>query len=365
MRGEFTGVWSETWREIWLPLIDHDGVPEDIFCELYRVLAPALQDPVEDDGSALLIDDAVLLREAFDAAVLRAGVEMTLGAVDDAFNASGATDLNDTGHRRAAAQAALSDLLGKPAHQLSDEALSELARDPRKRAEAKERGVDRTINDRTKSREAFEHVAPGSIAGERALVAFFEGAHDALGELGGDELTNRYFMLLDAFISKFSLRYDLRRPCILCPTLPGLFASLIREVTSLGAADANVAKRLRDFREAVQDLRMGQTEGRITNCVAKQIMLLEAIAATTGAAGTDLAALCRAIPDWPHPAVKASLLNLYGFASDFPGLRHGTPSTGLIRDIRMRDMIAVLVLLAGFTPYLSSGLNPDVVYRGA
>ena len=42
MRGEFIGVWSETWREIWLPLIDHEGVPEDIFCELYRALAPAL-----------------------------------------------------------------------------------------------------------------------------------------------------------------------------------------------------------------------------------------------------------------------------------------------------------------------------------
>lgn len=23
MRGEFIGVWSETWREIWLPLVDH------------------------------------------------------------------------------------------------------------------------------------------------------------------------------------------------------------------------------------------------------------------------------------------------------------------------------------------------------
>lgn len=34
MRGEFIGVWSESWREIWLPLIDHEGVPEDILCAL-------------------------------------------------------------------------------------------------------------------------------------------------------------------------------------------------------------------------------------------------------------------------------------------------------------------------------------------
>ena len=49
MRGEVIGVWSETWQEIWLPLIDEplgeseEGVPEDIFCELYRELAKALK----------------------------------------------------------------------------------------------------------------------------------------------------------------------------------------------------------------------------------------------------------------------------------------------------------------------------------
>ena len=49
MRGEFIGVWSETWREIRLPLIDEplgeseEGVPEDIFYELYRELAKALE----------------------------------------------------------------------------------------------------------------------------------------------------------------------------------------------------------------------------------------------------------------------------------------------------------------------------------
>ena len=52
MRGEFLGVWSETWREIWLQLIDHQDVPEDIFCELYRELVKALKSPpsVEDLG---------------------------------------------------------------------------------------------------------------------------------------------------------------------------------------------------------------------------------------------------------------------------------------------------------------------------
>ena len=66
MRGEFIGVWSETWREIWLPLIDHDGVPEDIFCELYRELAQALKDTPSVEALADIIDNRVQSREAFE-----------------------------------------------------------------------------------------------------------------------------------------------------------------------------------------------------------------------------------------------------------------------------------------------------------
>lgn len=145
MRGEFIGVWSETWREIWVPLIDHDGVPEDIFCELYRELARALKD--------------------------------------------------------------------KP----SVEALADI--------------IDNTVQ----SREAFEKTVANDFAGERALVTFLEAAHSALDELAGDELSNRYFNLLTGFIDKFSLRYDLRRPCTLCPTLPGVFASLVRDLRVLAS----------------------------------------------------------------------------------------------------------------------------------
>ena len=72
MRGEFVGVWPETWREIWLPLIDQPlgddgvGVPDDIFCELYRALAPALKKPPSVEALADIIDNPVQSREAFE-----------------------------------------------------------------------------------------------------------------------------------------------------------------------------------------------------------------------------------------------------------------------------------------------------------
>lgn len=38
MRGEISGGWSETWLEIWQPLTETEGVPADVFRELYREL---------------------------------------------------------------------------------------------------------------------------------------------------------------------------------------------------------------------------------------------------------------------------------------------------------------------------------------
>lgn len=285
MRGEFIGVWAETWREIWLPLIDEpldergEGIPEDIFCELYRELARALKTPPSIEALAEIIDN--------------------------------------------------------PAQ----------------------------------SREAFEHTRAEDIAGERALVGFLEAVHGALEEFenaGDDALTNRYFNLLAAFIDKFSLRYDLRRPCILCPTLPGVFASLVRDLRVLASADPHLDALMKEFENAVRDLRQDCSDGRIKTCIQKQVNLLEAIGRMyPGVTGTTLGVICDQVGTWPHEKLKAAMKDLYGFASDYPGIRHGGTPASALRAVDMRDMVAMSILLAGFTPYLSSGLNPDQVYRGA
>lgn len=276
MRGEFIGVWSETWREIWLPLIDHEGVPKDIFCELYRALAPALKN--------------------------KPSVE------------------------------ALADIIDNPAQ----------------------------------SREAFEKTVSDDLAGERALVAFLEAAHSALDELTGDELSNRYFNLLAGFVDKFSLRYDLRRPCTLCPTLPGVFASLVRDLRVLTGQDAHLDALMKEFENAVRDLRHDCSDGRIKTCIQKQVNLLEAIGRTApGVTGTTLGAICNQVGTWPHDKLKEAMKDLYGFASDYPGIRHGGTPANALRAVDMRDMVAMSILLAGFTPYLAAQLNADSVYRGA
>lgn len=369
MRGEFLGVWSETWREIWQPLIDQEDVPEDIFCELYRELAIALRKPTDSSAGALLLEDAVGLREVFEAAAQRGRQDLGLEVVKKAFAQSGVGEAEVAEQRMALLEAALSGLLGQPGAPLLDAQLQDHARDVTRVEAAWARAVEKTINNAQASREGLANTLAEDFAGERALVGFFESVHDTLGEFedpGDDTLNNRYFNLLSAFIEKFSLRYDLRRPCILCPTLPGVFASLVRDLRALTAVDPHLDALMKDFENAVRDLRQGCSDGRIKTCIQKQVNLLEAVGRTfPGVTGTTLGAICDQVGTWPHEKLKAAMKDLYVFASDYPGIRHGGTPANALRAVDMRDLVAMSILLAGFAPYLSNGLNPDLMYRGA
>jgi hypothetical protein len=166
MRGEFIGVWSESWREIWSKLARHTKAPDDLFIELYRELNTVLIIPPNQTSS-----EKVLAETRF--------VEI-----------------------------------------VSDPALA---------------------------RRAFMKKKSSDLRGERFLVEFFESAYQVIENLGGDLLANRYFNLVNAFINKYSLRYDLRRPCFLHPTLPGIFANLMRDIKTATTQDAHLNSLMKDF----------------------------------------------------------------------------------------------------------------------
>lgn len=284
MRGEFIGVWSEMWQDIWVPLIDEplvdvdEFIEDDIFCDLYRELAGNPKRP----GALKNIPS----------------MEFLIDIIDDPLQ----------------------------------------------------------------SREIFKTTKAEDLIGEQSVVKFIESVHDILDEFGGDELTNRFFNLLAKFIEKFNLRYDLRRPCILCPTLPGIFSSLVHDLREITSSDPILEKLMRAYENALRDLRYGCTEDRIQTCFVKQTNLLEAIGQRNqGVTKSELGQICKQINTWPHPGVNTAIGNLYGFTSSCIGTRHGTGI--LVRDIDIRDLIAISILFTGFIPYLSDQLNPVHVYQ--
>lgn len=283
MRGEFIGVWSECWREIWSKLARHTKAPDDLFIELYQELVKVFIIPPNQTS-----DEKVLAEKRF----------------------------------------------------------AEIFSDP---AQAK---------------KVFMKTKSSSLCGERFLVKFFERAYQVVEDLGGDLLANRYFNLVNAFINKYSLRYDLRRPCCLHPTLSGIFANLMRDIKTATTQDAHLNSLMKDFESAIRDLRTECSDTRIKTCIQKQINLMEAMGARyPGVNKTTLGDICDQVGTWPHGALKESLKRIYGFASDYPGIRHGSTPKGVIRDIEMRDMVAVSILLAGFTPYLTDQINGDIIYQ--
>lgn len=217
------------------------------------------------------------------------------------------------------------------------------------------------IDDQQQSREAFELSSDIRFASEKALVRFLEASHGVLEDLQGDELANRYFGLLHDFIEKYSLGYSLRRPCALSPTLPGMFADLAGALKRLAGTDEHLASLYRAHDEAVRDLRLGATEERIKTCISKQFMLLEAIASVAGGVeGLTLGEMCNNVTTWPHATIKDSLKKLYGFSSDYPGIRHAGNPAGRLRGIEARDLAALSIMLMGYSPYLTAALETNL-----
>ncbi|MBK9080730.1 MAG: hypothetical protein IPL88_00980 [Rhizobiales bacterium] len=221
-----------------------------------------------------------------------------------------------------------------------------------------------------RAKSKFRRVTADQFGSEHAVIGFLERAHAIAVDLGGDPLANRYFTLVEAFLTKFSLRYDLRRPFTLHPTLPGVFARMVTELKAVTRADAHLHQLMGDFEEAVRDLRADPSSNRIRVCISRQMNLLEAIGRGFPAVTENsLGRICDQLgglanPVWPHDRVRDAMKDLYKFASDYPGIRHGGTPANARRDIDMRDMVAISILLAGFTPYLSHQVDSNIVYRG-
>lgn len=219
------------------------------------------------------------------------------------------------------------------------------------------------VDDQDKARIAFRDTKATALQGELAAIDFLERAHTVIEDFGSEALTNKYFLLIRDFLDKYSLRYDIRRPFSLHPTLPGVFARLMRDLRQVTAQDAGLAGMMRDFEDCVRDLKGNQTPLKVKQCIAAQFNLLEALLRQhPNTHGNTFGAMCNETGDWPHDAVKESAKQIYKFASDYPGIRHGGTQANQLREIDMRDMVSVTIMLAAFTPYFSQALNASSIY---
>lgn len=311
MRGQFLPVWSAVWREIFRPLIRHPEHGDSCAIELYRTLVPEPAHPGDDPRPPA---------EAYDAA----------------------GDLIDPEWIEAerAYKKALADFdIERAIHE-------EIAASPKL------------------ARKALRPSLAKAAATEAQARHLIEASFDVVDEFSED-FSNRHFNRIDAFIERYSLRYELKRPFKLFPTLPGVFAMLIRGLREHCQTDAHLYGLLREFEDAFRDLYNDTSAGRIQTAIQKQFILAEGLGCSSlGKHGLSLGDVSKALDSWPHPTLNAALQNLWGFRSDFPGLGHAGNPAAKARDVDMRDLVALSVVLSGFSPYLSDALNADHAYLG-
>lgn len=311
MRGDLKSAWSYVWSDIWVRLYETRGAPVELFSELYGALMPkprppaAPAEPTEFDENGVATDPAYL--EAL------AGYENALET-----------------------------------YRLEKIAYSEaLTAEPEQ------------------ARVWLREGLPLTLATESDAVRALEKAFQCIDDIGGDDLSNRYVTLVEGFLKKYSIRYDLRRPFSLHPNLPGIFSAIWAEVRALCLTDAQLESSIQEFDDAFRDLKLGANAGRLKSCFIKQFNMLEAITARNPAVTQNvLSSMIGEIQAWPHATVRQSAEKIYAFRGAYPNMGHGTGG-GALREIELRDLVSVSVMLVGLLPYLSTEIDPQTVFEGA
>ena len=205
---------------------------------------------------------------------------------------------------------------------------------------------DLLANDAVLARKALEATPVSALRCESAIARFFEDVHDVFSEAGSPELLAEYQRLFRRFLVSRNLRYELHEPFELQSHLPGVFTALFSDLLLAAGQNLQLSQALGDFSHAFRSVGITHTEADMKTCILKASMLVEALAsAVPGAQGQTLAELCNSVQCWPHSAIKEAVKRIYGFCSDYPGIRHNISNGGQIRALEMRDSIIVPLLL--------------------
>ena len=211
-----------------------------------------------------------------------------------------------------------------------------------------------------RGRDYFRTKHRAVVSTEAAACKFLNHIYASLVDYD-DGLAELYLTELKDFIETYSLRYEVRDECKLVPTLPGVYARMIRNLKDTLHENPGLATHLDDFLEAVGDYVERPSEGRLKTTFLKVFNLLEAMARNrVETNGATLGACANQVNSIPHQSINAALGNLYGFRSDQPGVGHAGNPAAFRRQLNERDFVALNTIMLGFVPYLLDELQCDV-----
>jgi hypothetical protein len=216
-----------------------------------------------------------------------------------------------------------------------------------------------TSNDPAKARTFIKELESQELAGDPELVIFFKNAYDVFSETDYNELCVEFVRLLDEFINCHNLRYKLQySPFKLQPHLPGVFAALFTEIIESAEKEKHLKGLMNDFEHSFYTVSSSHNETDMKTCISKACMLVEGLGSIhPDSKGSTLSEICQSIECWPHSALREAVKKIYGFCSDYPGIRHAGNSKGQIRELELKDSIIVPLMLLTAAGYFMKWEN--------
>jgi hypothetical protein len=226
------------------------------------------------------------------------------------------------------------------------------------------RELEDARSDPERAREIFLALEGSDFANEASVIGFLEEATTVVASYDLVGFEDRYHQLLTSTLETFNLRYRVETPFALRFLIPGSFANLYHELGRLAAGNAHVAELMADFEISFDRYARTQDAFDLRVCIGKVSNYAEGLASATAGyptTGNTLGALVQRLSQWPHKEVMDSVVSLYHFCSDYPGVRHGGTPKGQLRPLDARDSVAVSVALLSLAAYLGDGLDNSAV----
>lgn len=221
---------------------------------------------------------------------------------------------------------------------------------------------DEAVNDETLATDAFARIKGTDFKSESALVAFIEDAREQIQDFDLEGYAEFYQTLVKDFLAKYNLRYRVAPPFQLRLMLPGTFASLYADLERINNSNSHLARLMEGFEHSFAHFARTRHTHDLQTCISRASMYAEGIAGSTLGRRGSLGDLADRVTSFPHPTIKLSLKNLYGFCSDYPEIRHAGNPDGVIRDLETRDALLVCLLLIVFSGYLTETMDVESIF---
>jgi hypothetical protein len=223
------------------------------------------------------------------------------------------------------------------------------------------RSLEQASSDPDRARELFLALQGSDFASESAIVRYLEHVHELIDEYEVPGYADRFVRLMKDVQEKYNLRYRVEEPFELRFLLPASFMNLYEELYRHHAADPHLATLLADFEGAYDGYLRNDTAVNLKTCIHKASNYVEGVLGAANGSHGPMGKMCDQLQDWPHTTIKQSLLNIYGFCSEYPGIRHAGNPDGAHRELEARDLTLASVLLLSFSGYVSAEVDEWIV----